>query len=1065
MVILRFLLCILISVSAVAGSNQVLTYQGVLTNSNDEPYTTPQTVEFLIYSPSPGSCLLYSETQTVTPDSRGRFVSQIGTGTRTDPGSHSFNSVFVNGGTLPSLTCASGTSYTPTSTDDRLLSIKVNGVVLSPSMAVKAVPFAMQAHEIDGWGINNLVKVSSIGSPTTFTTGEMERVKTISAAACAPNEILKWNGSAWLCSTDASGSGGISTESDPTVPAWAKNPLSTRLAVKSGSLDLATVSAGGTFGSATQVPVLTIDAYGRVTSVANTAITGVSPIGSSLTSGQIWIGNTSNLATAVNLSGDASLSSTGALTVHQLKGKPVDNANLGPGALLVYNNTFGKWEATVLPSCTSSESLSFNSATGTFSCSSILSATNFSGNLSGDVAGPQGTTTVRSILSTPLAFSGLSGNDLLRYNGSAWVNTTIPVCGSNQYLSYNGTYFCANDSGASGSVSSLAANLPLSVNASTGAVTISLGYDNTSIGLNGSNQLSIKPNSIGASMLTGGNSGDLFYKTASSWATGTPNAAGLADLATAQTITGGKTFTGSLIHNSTEATRIAAGTPAQRPVSGSLGMIRLNSSTNRPEYYDGTSWVSVGVGDGTVTSVGLTVPSFLAASSAVTTSGNITLSLQNQTAKAVFAGPVTGSGVPSFRALEASDIPSLDASKIGSGVLPVAFGGTGSTTTLTNGKVMVSSAGKIIEGAEHTPLNSASTFITRDSSGNFESATAKLQSLKLANASASVELSIPAATTSYGLLLPPTAGTSGQYLKNNGSGQLVWDSPSGSGTVTSVQAGTGLLVGSTAGASITGSGVLNVDVGSTANKIVQLDSSARLPAVDGSQLSNLSTGQLANGVLPVNRGGTGVSALTGNRLVVTNSTGTGLDPQACAMGEVISFQASGNFQCVDGQTLTLGFRNGGNNFGTTALLGSSDFQSLHLQTNGIARMFVDTSGQVGIGVTAATGVKLQVDGPIVGKSSATNSTTINFANGNLASTTASCASVALHNMRDGATYTLAINNTTSTLCGFTAFSDTGSTSLTVLMPPDHGTTIAGKRTLYTFMVIGPDVFVSWVPGY
>lgn len=51
-------------------------------------------------------------------------------------------------------------------------------------------------------------------------------------------------------------------------------------------------------------------------------------------------------------------------------------------------------------------------------------------------------------------------------------------------------------------------------------------------------------------------------------------------------------------------------------------------------------------------------------------------------------------------------------------------------------------------------------------------------------------------------------------------------------------AGTGLTGGGTLAVNRT----LNVDVGTTANKIVQLDGSARLPAVDGSQLTGLSAG-------------------------------------------------------------------------------------------------------------------------------------------------------------------------------------------------------------------------------
>jgi hypothetical protein len=58
--------------------------------------------------------------------------------------------------------------------------------------------------------------------------------------------------------------------------------------------------------------------------------------------------------------------------------------------------------------------------------------------------------------------------------------------------------------------------------------------------------------------------------------------------------------------------------------------------------------------------------------------------------------------------------------------------------------------------------------------------------------------------------------------------------PQNAGTVTSIVAGTGLT-----GGTITSSGTIAVDVGTSASKIVQLDGSAKLPAVDGSQLTNL----------------------------------------------------------------------------------------------------------------------------------------------------------------------------------------------------------------------------------
>lgn len=63
-------------------------------------------------------------------------------------------------------------------------------------------------------------------------------------------------------------------------------------------------------------------------------------------------------------------------------------------------------------------------------------------------------------------------------------------------------------------------------------------------------------------------------------------------------------------------------------------------------------------GAGTVTSVGLTVPSFLSVSgSPVTTAGTLAVSLATQTANTVFAGPASGAAAaPTFRSLVSADL-------------------------------------------------------------------------------------------------------------------------------------------------------------------------------------------------------------------------------------------------------------------------------------------------------------------------------------------------------------------------------------------------------------------------
>jgi hypothetical protein len=56
---------------------------------------------------------------------------------------------------------------------------------------------------------------------------------------------------------------------------------------------------------------------------------------------------------------------------------------------------------------------------------------------------------------------------------------------------------------------------------------------------------------------------------------------------------------------------------------------------------------------------------------------------------AVFIGPDGSTGSPSFRVLTAAAIPNLDTSKITSGTLPIARGGTALATTPTNGQLLI----------------------------------------------------------------------------------------------------------------------------------------------------------------------------------------------------------------------------------------------------------------------------------------------------------------------------------------------------------------------------------------
>jgi len=108
------------------------------------------------------------------------------------------------------------------------------------------------------------------------------------------------------------------------------------------------------------------------------------------------------------------------------------------------------------------------------------------------------------------------------------------------------------------------------------------------------------------------------------------------------------------------------------------------------------------------------------------------------------------------------------------------------------------------------------------------------------------------------------APTDGQVLAwdNGNSRWAPANASSGSGDITAVVAGTGLTGGATSG-----SATLNVDVGTTASKIVQLDGSGKLPAVDGSNLTGVSTATTLAALTDVD-----LTGIANDKIIKYNST-------------------------------------------------------------------------------------------------------------------------------------------------------------------------------------------------
>ncbi len=123
---------------------------------------------------------------------------------------------------------------------------------------------------------------------------------------------------------------------------------------------------------------------------------------------------------------------------------------------------------------------------------------------------------------------------------------------------------------------------------------------------------------------------------------------------------------------------------------------------------------------------------------------------------------------------------------------------------------------------------------------------------------------------------------------------------------------------------------------------------------------------------------------------------------------------------------------------------------------------LDGNGNVGIGITTPKS-KLEIDGAATNLKAANagSGTSIDFSLSNLAYTTANAGSAfTLSNMKDGGTYTLAVQGTSS---GSSTFSS--SPTAYTFKYVNNGSTVPNTHTLYTFVVMGTTVYVYMATGF
>ncbi|WP_413612557.1 beta strand repeat-containing protein [Bdellovibrio sp. HCB-110] len=299
-----FLLLFAIQAGAVAPSpGSLFTYEGVLTDAGGTPITTAQTVTFqVLYS----SCVVYEETQTITPGSQGEFSAIIGAGTRTDSTTNTADRIFASAGTVG---CSGAASMAVSGFATRSLHIRVGSTDLTPDVVIGNIPFAINSQKLADKGPSDFIQTTG-----TVTQSSLENVLNLFSIAPPNGQLLIGNGTSYQAGSIVAGAGVTVTNGPGSITISASGGGGTGTVTNVTAAAPLAVAAGT--GSTT--PALSISqASGTTNGYLSFAdwTTFNSKLGSTLTSGNIWVGDGSNVATPLALSGDATLSSAGVLTL------------------------------------------------------------------------------------------------------------------------------------------------------------------------------------------------------------------------------------------------------------------------------------------------------------------------------------------------------------------------------------------------------------------------------------------------------------------------------------------------------------------------------------------------------------------------------------------------------------------------------------------------------------------------------------------------------------------------------------------------------------------------------
>ena len=337
-----------------------ISFHGRIVKSDNTPVISP-TTQFRIRVKSPGgeNCLLWEEFQTKDlSTSNGAFSITIGdtslgpaqrTQTNiTNPNTaapFTLGQVFNNRAPYASgLSCAIGSAYNPITGPGRVLEVSFSETGAPPyedmpPATINIVPFAYNSSELDGYQASDFLKIDPTSTYTTLTPTQVDtlvdiingvdtqylrsnatfggdvsgtynaisvnRIRGTNVVATAPtlNQVLKFDGTNWVPSTDATGTApGDASYAAKGVVQVLTDQTTSGLTIAGGVLSMPAVGTAGTYGSASSIPVITTDAKGRVSAVVATTVDDTSklPLNGGTMLGAINMG-TQNITNATSI--------------------------------------------------------------------------------------------------------------------------------------------------------------------------------------------------------------------------------------------------------------------------------------------------------------------------------------------------------------------------------------------------------------------------------------------------------------------------------------------------------------------------------------------------------------------------------------------------------------------------------------------------------------------------------------------------------------------------------------------------------------------------------------------